>query len=747
MVVQPAHLVAHTPPVGGSDWHHLEDHSLAVAAMAATFAESFGGQDVAHWLGLLHDAGKAHPDFQRYLFDCAREPKRKHATVDHKTAGAAALASARDLPQILLGHHGGLRNLEDVTTRLRGYGTHERDRFDLAWSHFQSLGIIPAGGPPPTPEWAKASPQSHEFYLRMLFSCLVDADALDTEAHWSRDASKLRALDIPSLAACWSRFEIDQAALVTRTRASDQATSPVNTVRAGVYDACIQHATDAPGFFRLTVPTGGGKTRASTAFALRHALANHLDRVIFAVPFLSITEQTVDVLRRAVGSDRGVLEHHSGIEPIDDSASGEETVNERWRQLASENWDAPIVVTTTVQLFESLFGRKTRQCRKLHRIARSVIILDEFQTVPAHLRAPIFDVLKDLVTNYGTSVVLCTATQPVLDTIETELATNGIRITELAPDPASAFATLQRVRYEWPDGNETWAWERVAEEMRSTEQSMVIVNTVRDAATLFQLLGDPDAFHLSTRMCGAHRREVLGLIRARLAGGEPCRVVSTQLVEAGVDLDFPLVLRAIGPLDRIAQAAGRCNREGKVPGLGRMVIFTPEDNAMPGGAYRIGTGVTAMMLAEGQVDFADPATFDTYFRMLFAESNADERDIQHYRAERSYEEVAERFRIIDDDTFPVLVPYGGTAMQARDTLVVTSQRPSVSMRDAFRAIQPYVVSCRTYERGAFEKAGVIAELLPGLWEWTAGYDDQLGIADARSLTTGAQRIDPVTLFV
>lgn len=743
----PGRLVAHTPPAGSNSWHYLDDHAQAVADLAATFAKPFGAQEVARWLGLLHDAGKAHPDFQNYLFQCMREPRRKHPTVDHKSAGAFLLQSATDLPQILLGHHGGLGNLGDVNSRIRDLNQHHRERMDQAWARFQDMGLALPPPPQPTPAWARTSTRSHEFYLRMLFSCLVDADALDTEAHWHSKASTARSADTPTLAALWSRFKSDQADLLARVGASGQANSPVNRVRAEVYGSCVDHATQAPGFFRLTVPTGGGKTRASTAFALRHAVENGLARVIFAVPFLTITDQTVDVLRAAVGSDRAVLEHHSGVEPIGESATGEETANERWRQLSSENWDAPVVVTTTVQLFESLFARKPSRCRKLHNIARSVIILDEFQTIPAHLRAPIFDVLKELVTNYGASVVLCTATQPVLDTIEAELLASGIQVTELAPDPAKAFSILERVRYEWPSAGEAWTWQRVAEEIHTARQSLAIVNTVRDASALYHHLGDPDAFHLSTRMCGAHRREVLHAIRTRLLNGEPCRVVSTQLVEAGVDLDFPLVLRAVAPLDRIAQAAGRCNREGRLPGKGRVIVFSTGDDAMPGGAYRHGAGVTRGMLCEGIIDFNDPLTFDRFFRRLYADQAADVLDIQSYRAKREYEVVADLFRMIDDDTFPVFVPFNTDALEARNALIAASQRPGRAVRDAFRMIQPFLVSCRSYERTRFEKAGLIVELRPGLWEWTGAYDEKLGLTTAPSLTPVDHRIEPMSLFV
>lgn len=745
MANPPDRLVAHTPPPGG-DWHYLDQHAVSVADHAARFARAFDGQDIAWWLGLIHDAGKAHPDFQAYLSACHREPHRRHQSVDHKTTGAAALSSSEMLAQIILGHHGGLSDLGTATSRLRAFIRNEHERFGVGWSAFTSLGVVPSAPLPPFPAWARATRVTEEFFVRMLFSCLVDADALDTEAHWTPGAADIRDRDLPGLAELWERFQANQRALLNDVSKSPDAESAVNRVRAEVYDACVERSELPPGFFRLTVPTGGGKTRSATAFALRHALKNDMRRVVYAVPFLTITEQTVDVLRGAFGGDV-VLEHHSGITPTTDSETGEETFNERWRQLATENWDAPVVVTTTVQLFESLLGRKTRQCRKLHNIARSVIILDEFQTVPAHLRATIYDVLRELVTNYGVSVVLCTATQPVLDTIEQDLVARGITVTELARDPVAAFRALERVRYEWPE--EPWSWNRVAEDMQRTASALAIVNTVRHAAELFAALNDSEAFHLSTRMCGAHRRDVLREIRQRLREGLPCRVVSTQLVEAGVDVDFPVVFRAIGPLDRIAQAAGRCNREGRLPAKGRVVVFRPEDDAMPGGAYRIGTDVTQSMRAETLVDFADPGTFDTYFRILFAEADADERDIQRYRAERYYEEVAQRFRIIDDDTFPMIVPYTDAANDALNRLKDAAAMPGKGLKRAFRDIQPFVVTCRTYERERFEAAGLIQEILPGMWEWTdaGSYDARLGLIVPERGDRAGRRIDPIDLFI
>lgn len=581
----------------------------------------------------------------------------------------------------------------------------------------------------------------------MLFSCLVDADALDTEAHWQPEAGTIRTQTRMTLVDLWNHFLLDQERLGRQVQESGLASTQVNRVRASVYNACVEGASLPPGLFRLTVPTGGGKTRSATAFALRHGIEHGLRRVIYAVPFLTITEQTVDVLRSALGDQASILEHHSGIEPkTRENDDGAESADEQWRRLVSDNWDAPIVVTTTVQLFESLFARKTRKCRKLHNIASSVIILDEFQTVPEHLREPIFDVLSELVSNYGVTVVLCTATQPVLDTIETELTARGMSPRELAPDPAQAFRALNRVRITWPTNGERWSWDRVAGEMRATEQVLTIVNTVRDAGDAFSALSDPNAFHLSTRLCGAHRRAILREIRCRLRDGKPCRVISTQLVEAGVDLDFPAVMRALGPLDRIAQAAGRCNREGRMSEKGRVIVFDTEDQAMPSGAYRHGAGITETMLREGLIDFSNPTTFDSYFRRLYADRDADTKQIQQYRRGLDFPEVDERFRMIDDNTFPVFIAWNDEAIRARDDLEAATRWKRGSLRQAFRRIQPYLVACRSYEHDRFESGGLLNELHPGLWEWLGDYDDKLGLIQAPDARKGAH-LDPIQLFV
>lgn len=745
MVDLPARLVAHTPSEQGRAWHDLDEHSLAVSHQAADFAVPFGGERLARVAGLLHDAGKAHPDFQAYLHACAREPDRRHPTVDHKSAGAF---HARDyggdaLAQLLMGHHGGLSDTGDVNAKINARIDLDADRMTLAFARFRSQPRISDAldslDVPSAPAWFSGDGLEMEFLLRMLFSCLVDADALDTEAHMNPESHTARQVHYPSLPELWNRLAQDQVRF-----AIDPATptTDVNKVRAEVYDACLEKALLPPGIFRLTVPTGGGKTRSGLAFALRHAIAHDLRRVIVAVPFITITDQTARVYREALDDDYAVLEHHSGIEPNPRDAEGGEDATERWRKLASQNWDAPLIVTTTVQLFESLFANRTSTCRKLHNVAGSVIILDEAQTIPAHRRGPLFDAFRELVTNYGVTIVLSTATQPVLDTIAAQLALEGRPIVEIAPDPRRLFRTLERVRYEWPCLDEIWNWARVASEMRDGDQVLTVVNTISDAAALFRELDDADAFHLSTRMCQAHRRDVLEEVRRRLREGEPCRLVSTQLVEAGVDLDFPMVMRAIGPLDRVVQAAGRCNREGKLTEPGRVVVFSAEtDDKMPPGTYRRGAQETRVLLHDPAFDPANPETFITYFTRLYGGEPDDRPAIQQQRRHRNYETVSDLFKMIDDDTFQVFVRYGPGKTRERilNDLRRSLDYPGGSIRSLMQRTQPYVVNCRNRQRALYEANGSIVEIVPGLWEWKSGYDDKLGLTDVR--------LEPVGLFV
>ncbi len=715
--------------------HDLVEHLMSVAEQARAFAAPFGGGDLAYWAGVWHDLGKFNPEFQAYLLACETRTKGGPKGPDHKRAGTmVALEQAQPLGLLIKGHHGGLPAMQD----LPGWVKEPSAQGAVADARVRARAVLGARLDPPSPPVPPAwvtDQLSTEFFLRMTFSALVDADCLDTEAHFNPDRTGVRA-GTPDLAPLWA--ELDAAQQDMLSKADD---TPVNRVRREVYEACLSAAEQEPGFFRLTVPTGGGKTRSGLAFALQHALAHKRERVIVAIPYTSIIEQTASVYRDIFDEARAILEHHSAIGGREAEDDAPVTPEAQWARLATENWDAPIVVTTTVQLFESLLGNRTSACRKLHRLARSVIVLDEVQTLPPHLLKPTLDVLRRLVANYGVSVVLCTATQPALDEAADFAGLPGIR--EIVPNAPQHFAALRRVRYEWPCLTARWDWARVADELRAAPQALAILNTKADALALLAALDDPAALHLSTLLCGAHRRAVLAEVRRRLDAGEPCVLVATQVVEAGVDLDFPTVLRALGPLDRIVQAAGRCNREGK-QAAGRVVVFAPEEEHQPPGAYRIGTDVTKIVLraAAGDPDLDDPVTYTNYFRSYYGGNDLDRAQVQQARQAFDYPEVAHRYRLIDDDAASVVMRYRGGADGGHngaanvDALLAALRARPERSRGLMRQLQPYIIGVRQRLLDRYVREGLALEVLPGLWEWHGKYDEVRGIGNGEPDVVG-----------
>lgn len=708
-------LYAHSPNSQGR-WHGLEEHLKEVAGLAKGFADKFGAGELAYWVGLWHDAGKAHPAFQEYLKKCAAEAGKRHRGPDHK--GAGSLLAQRELNPlafVVAGHHGGLKNLADLKVWLAEKAAVPETQDALSIATNEGIKLSPPSALLPL-SFMKDNLDA-EFFIRMLFSTLVDADFLDTESHFNHENTSKRGA-FPSLIGLWRHFEEDQ------NRFKDKAVNELNRIRNDVYQNCIEAAALESGFFRLTVPTGGGKTRSSMAFALNHAIKCGMDRVIVAIPYTSIIEQTADVYRVIFGNN-AVLEHHSAITPSDNEDEVDDGAS--WARLAAENWDAPIVVTTTVQLFESLFSSKTSRCRKLHNIANSIIILDEVQTLPTKLLTSILDALRQLVTHYRVSVVFCTATQPALDNSPYLKGIEGVR--EIVPKPGNLFSALKRVKYEWGSKKEKWDWGRVAEKMRKSPQSMTIVNTKKDAISLLDALEDQTAIHLSTLLCGAHRRDVLKQVRQLLNEEKPCRLVSTQVVEAGVDLDFPLVLRAIGPLDRIVQAAGRCNREGRLR-IGRMVVFNPAEGKVPPGDYRTGTDTALSLLETEGFDFHNPAVYETYFSRLYQALNTDAENIQELRKAFNYQDVNNKFRMIEDLSIPVVVRYQGHDGKNQEVDNILSSIKYMPPHTAIRRLQPYVVNIHRHFMREYERDGLMQELMPGLWEWLGSYDNVRGLVVA-----------------
>lgn len=682
--------IAHTKNSQGKQ-QDLVDHLLQVAELASIFAKPLGASDLAYYVGLLHDIGKFNPEFQQYLLDAEKGIKGRGP--DHKGAGAVHVWEEMELlPLAFLihGHHGGMWDLAKLESWI------EDKRQDAAIS--KAIAKAKKAFPQIDQKLSHLLPNLEEseteLFIRLLFSCLVDADFLDTEQHFSPGKSIQRGSSVP-ISALWDKFDA-----YYQNKTTNAKPSTVNSIRRQIYQHCYQSAELAPGFFRLTAPTGGGKTLSSLAFALRHAMLHSKRRIIYAIPFTSIIDQTAKEFKDIFSGDV-VLEHHSGVVPPDDPNNV--PPSGVWRRLASENWDSPMVTTTTLQLFHSLFSNSTSACRKLHNIAESVIVLDEVQLLPTHLLKPILDVLQQLVERYSVTVVLCTATQPALETRRNFSGLKDIR--DIIPDEdiLQIFSSLSRVIYEWHT-EEQWSWQQVASRAKQSKQALIIINTKKDAIACTEAFDDPSVLHLSTSMCGAHRRAVLAEAKRRLDPkvNEPCYLVSTQLIEAGVDIDFPLVLRALSPLDSIVQAAGRCNRNGRLsPQKGTAIIFDPvESNGLQ--SYRTGIQ-TLKCILQDDVSIEDPATLQKYFQRFYKRMSLDELNIQSSRKALQYEVVARDFKIIEDDTVPVVVRYDET--RVNKILDDLAQNPYHS-REITRQLQPYMVSVRkhVFDRAIKDKA-------------------------------------------
>lgn len=712
---------AHTPNKAG-EWHDLTKHLIDVALSARQIAAKFGAGELAYWMGLWHDAGKFNPAFQEYLV--ARNNGREHTAVPHAVWGAALAYSIiwkqqgdaeawKELALAIAGHHAGLPDAGNLAQKLEEA---LRGNMSVVQAVAQDLRALPK---PPTPPSPMTDRTRRELRLRMAFSALVDADYLDTESHFNPERGRLRGC----LAGLQGRDLTQKVEAKRRELAATQSAGTnrrVNQVRQEVYQHCLKAAAAPPGIYRLTVPTGGGKTLSGLAFGLHHAERYGLDRVIVAIPYTSIIDQTAKFYRDVLGSDL-VVEHHSQFDPPGNELEDQDAA--RWC-LATENWDAAIIVTTTVQLFESLLGRRPGQVRKLHNLAKSVIILDEVQTLPTDLLEPTLDVLRTLVEDYGVTLVLSTATQPALEDSHYLKPFQGLALTEIVPDYHRHFRDLQRVTYEYRPAPLTW--EEVAKPVAAEAQIMVVLNSRRDALRLIHELdveGIEDVYHVSTLLCGANRRKVLEEITKRLKVGRPVRLICTQVVEAGVDISFPTVWRAMGPIDRIIQAAGRCNREGEWP-VGRVVVFEPAEGGVPRGPYATGVIEARALLQRYEAnELRNPNICRQYFRNLFANVPLDTYHVQPFRTDLNYPEVADRYKLIRDPTVPVVVDYGEGLERLRDWHRDADRR-------GWQRIQPFLVSI--YERDATYNVSGRLETVPGsviMYRWLGDYDERLGIAD------------------
>lgn len=729
----------------------LIGHLEAVSRLAADFAGAFASEDWGRITGRLHDLGKASPAWQKHLKDdSGYEPELAQkldgdggSVPQHSIAGAVAAvcdfrsredpmdvpaACAWALAYAIAGHHAGLADWDGdgrsalVSRFQEAYETKvvggigqclgEGDsqiNFNPLMLHCQPplpksfLGLT-------TENYLNESENFH-LWVRMLFSCLIDADFLDTESFMTPE----RAQDRGGYATL---AELEKAfGLFMKKLSASAADTPVNRCRQNVLNDCLAAAEQEPGFFSLTVPTGGGKTFASFAFALKHALRWGKKRVIIAIPYTSIIEQTAADLKKALGSElaESVLEHHSNLDPQEET---------RRLALASENWESPVVVTTNVQLFESLLGSKTSRCRKLHHVAGSVIVLDEAQMLPLpHLR-PVLSVLKSLVRHFGVTVLLCTATQPALSGrfAEGRNAFDGLpEPREIVGDVPKLFSVLKRVeRVSRYDLAKPVGWPDLARDLAAEPRALAVVNRRRDCRALYDeldKLAPENLFHLSACMCAEHRSDKIALIKSRLKGTkEPVRVISTQLIEAGVNLDFPAVYRAACGLDSAVQAAGRCNREGLLAEPGHLYLFMPEKPSPRGLLLKGEETLKSMLMDDKNLDIFDRDVISRYFRRYYADVNSF--DGAGFR-ERLLDGAPEfkfwfrtfdrKFRLIDEENqISVFVAYQNEETGADSQALIDRLLKSGPERALMRRLQRYSVNISLNDAGALLQKGVIA---------------------------------------
>ncbi|MCC6747526.1 MAG: CRISPR-associated helicase Cas3' [Deltaproteobacteria bacterium] len=723
----------------------MGEHLEEVARLAGQAASAFGFEEWGRLAGLWHDLGKYRNAFQRYL-------RGELPSASHKWAGAAHAvslphkAAAQLIALCIAGHHGGLPAWASGDRPATSHLSEAQQELDEALSGKVPPDLLapPSIGVPPeaTTILRRMNATDRQLYMellaRFLFSALVDGDYADTSAYYApAEPAQRRNLvnqqaSIPVLLA-----RLDNHMAVLSARAPDTA---VNRERRVVLGACRRGATQPPGVFDLCVPTGGGKTLSAMLFALAHAREHRLRRVIVTLPYTSIIEQNAAVYADVLGPEN-VLEHHSAWEEDDNlSRPGQSmpSASLRRQKLLTENWNSPVIITTSVQLLESLHANRAMRCRKLHNIAQSVIILDEVQTLPPHLLDATLDTLRTLVAGFGCSVVACTATQPALGRCESALTGRLTHerlgnIRSIVPDAAQSFTRLSRVRVRWPtDLAVPTSYESLASEAGGERQVLIVTHRRRDARDLARLLGN-DALHLSASMLPAHRSRVIADIKGRLSRAEPCRVVATQVVEAGVDLDFPVVYRALAGVDSLAQAAGRCNREGRLRAKGEFRIFVAP-TPPPRGVLELALAVTRKLASAGVPNLDDPALYRRFYEALYDLSDTDARGLTGLRsgAHSDFPEIAARYRLIESGwQIPVIVPWLGLPERVRRD--IDRLRHGYTDGDALRRIRRATVNVERRLVGEWLGEGIVAMpkdfALPilALETFPTLYDDRLGL--------------------
>ncbi|MEP0828489.1 MAG: CRISPR-associated helicase Cas3' [bacterium] len=700
---------------GGITWQSLDSHLRQTAELAKKFAGNWQADEWGYLAGLWHDVGKYSKEFQeRIRADNGQDTHIEfRSKVDHSTAGAQHAdrtlkgGYGKAIAFAIAGHHGGLPDGNSPESCLRARLT--KDIPDFSNCPPSLLESKPLALPFRLERECAGIQLS--LFIRMLYSALVDADFLDTEQFMDENRAKLREGYGPLSQLVPSFFQ----KLDNLTAAAPN--TPINMYRREILMQCVAKAENDLGLFSLTVPTGGGKTLSSMAFALRHASKHGLKRIIYVIPYTSIIEQNADVFRLYL-NDNAILEHHCNFEP------DEEDYRSR---LASENWDAPVIVTTNVQFFESLFANKPSRCRKLHNVSESVIILDEIQTLPPSYLIPCLEVLRELASNYRTSIVLCSATQPAVQK-RNDFLKGLVGVTEIVNDPKVLASALKRTEVSLTS---RLTDDELGERLRDFRQVLCIVNTRNHARELYhRIKREGNAFHLSALMCPKHRSQKLDEIRRVLKAEKPCRVISTQLIEAGVDIDFPVVFRSLTGIDSIAQAAGRCNREGKLE-KGQVFVFVPE-RGIPPGQFRQSAQAAESVIRRYSDDILSLEAIEEYFKLFYwtKGERLDEENILGMLNEGlkegdfPFRTIAEKFQFIKDYMKPVVIPFDEKARRNIESIRFLENPSMLS-----RALQRYTVTIPPKQWDALIDKGVVeiqGNLFPVLIDESL-YDSEIGL--------------------
>ncbi len=724
---------AHVRKLDNGQWaepQSLEEHLRGTAELAAEFATEFYSREWGYVLGMSHDCGKATPEWQSYLkrksgYD-EETSSEGSGKLEHSGPSAKLVEEifgktiGRFLSYSIAGHHAGLPDWigSQASLAFRLQNSSIKDISD------ELKATLPEICPKNPPWMFSNTGLDIPLWIRMLFSCLIDADRLNTEKYMDPKQSKEREgySTIAELHKCLDDY------MATKTqRPQGFYDEQVYTSRQQVLEDCRKAAEMEGGFFSLTVPTGGGKTLSSMAFALRHAELHNKKRIIYVIPYTSIIEQNAQVFCNIFG-DNEIVEHHSSLD------DNETTVRSR---LATENWDAPIIVTTSVQFFESLFAAKTSHCRKLHNIVNSVVILDEAQLIPPDYLESILETMRLLVEHYKVSFVVCTATQPVFEKREEFPSFHGLpegSIREIIKDVSSLYKNLERVKVEFPqDVTIPVEWKDLADELSGYNQVLCIVSDRKSCRELYALM-PKETYHLSALMCAQHRSDVIDEIKVKLKKGESIRVISTQLVEAGVDIDFPVVYRALAGLDSIAQAAGRCNREGKlnaVGKLGKVVVFKAPRRA-PIGILRKASDTAENIISQGLENPIDRSVFFGYFSELYWKANSlDTKAIMKLLKPDSsdlgiqFRTAAEAFTIINDaNQRSIFVPYG-----EGEKWIDFLKKSEIPTSKLLRKLQRYTINMYSDQFTCLQNRGSLKEIIPGIFALnnSVEYSNEIGL--------------------